>query len=122
VARRLDVEQAAQRHVALALVVDDLGVFLVGVVLARARGVLQLGDRVRRPHVLFAADAEGVLAAGVEHVGQHRVGAEGLLVQADGLFHHLEHADALDLAGGAGEVLVDQRLLRPTASKICAPV
>jgi hypothetical protein len=48
-----------------------------GLAIVGAR-VLQLGDRVRRPHVLFAADAEGVFAAGVEHVGQHRVAAEGV--------------------------------------------
>jgi hypothetical protein len=43
-------------------------------------------------------------------------------VHADRLLGDLEHADALDVAGGAGEVLVDQRLrLRPIASKICAP-
>ena len=36
--------------------------------------MLQLGDRVRRPHVFLAADAEGGrLAAGVEHAVQHRV-------------------------------------------------
>jgi hypothetical protein len=49
--------------VALGLVVDQLGVFLVGLDLAGARRVLQLGDDVRRPHVLLAAHAEGVLAA-----------------------------------------------------------
>ena len=52
-----EFEQAAQRHVALGLIVDDLRVFLVRLVVVRAGRVLQLGDRVRRPHVLFAAHA-----------------------------------------------------------------
>ncbi len=71
--------------------------------------MLQLGDRVRRPHVLFAAHAERVLAARVQRVRKHRVDAEGGLVDADRLFRHLEHADALDVGGRAGEVFVYQR-------------
>ena len=63
-----ELEQAAERHVAPRLVVDERGVFLVGRVGVGARRVLQLGDRVRRPRVLLAAHAPGVLAAGVEHV------------------------------------------------------
>ncbi len=62
-----ELEQAAQRHVALGLVVDEARVFLVGLEAVRAHAVLQLGDRVGRPHVLFAAHAPGVFAAGVEH-------------------------------------------------------
>ena len=96
-----ELEQAAQRHVAAALVVDDLRVFLVGVEVVGARAVLQLGDRVGRPHVLFAAHAPGVFAAGVEHAGEHRVVAEGGVVHADRFLGDLEHADAFDLAGGA---------------------
>mmetsp|Transcript_20954 Transcript_20954/g.80705 ORF Transcript_20954/g.80705 Transcript_20954/m.80705 type:complete len:801 (-) Transcript_20954:283-2685(-) len=104
----LELEQAAQRHVALALVVDDLGVVLVGLELAAARAVLQLGDGVRRPHVFLAAHAPGVLAAGFEHVFEEGVVAEGRLVHADGFFGHLEHADAAHLRGRAAEVLLDK--------------
>ena len=93
---------------ALGLVVDDARVFLVGVEARLPRRVLQLGDRVRRPHVLFAADAECVFATGVERIGQHRVGAERLAVQAYFLLGHFEQADALDIGRGAGEILVDQ--------------
>ena len=52
-----------QRHVALALVVDELGVFLVRVPVVGARAVLQLGNGVGRPHVVFATGAPGVFAA-----------------------------------------------------------
>ena len=108
----LELEQAAQRHVAQALVVDDLRVFLVGVALVGACAVLQLGDGVGRPHVLFAAHAPGVLAAGVEHARQHRVVAEGGLVHAQRFLGHFEDADAAHLRGGAAEILLDEVLLQ----------
>ncbi len=111
--RRVDdeLEQAAQRHVALGLVVDEAREFLVRLVAVRAHAVLQLGDRVGRPHVLFAAHAPGVLAAGVEHSGEHRVVAERGAVHADRLLGDAEDVDAADLARRAAEVLLDQRLL-----------
>jgi hypothetical protein len=84
--------------------------------------VLQLGDGVRRPHVLVAADTEGVFTAGVEHVGQHRVGAEGLLVHADGFFHHSNTPMPSTLEGVPVKYFSIRRFCRPMASKICAPV
>ncbi|OIQ83878.1 hypothetical protein GALL_343050 [mine drainage metagenome] len=108
-ARRLDLEQAAQGQMAAALVVDQLGVFLVGVIPAGTRRVLQLGDGVRRPHVLFATHPEGILAACVQRVGQHRVIAERGEMHAQRLFGHLRKADAFDIAGSAGEILFNER-------------
>ena len=102
----LELEQATQRHVALVLVVDDLRVFLVGVEVVAARAVLQLGDGVRRPHVLFATHTPSVLATGLQLAGQHRILAEGGLVHAQGFLGDLEHADAFHAAGSAGEVLL----------------
>ena len=93
------------------LVVDELGVFLVGLEAVGANAVLQLGDRVGRPHVLFAAHPPGVFAAGVEHRLEHRVVAERGAVHPDRLLGDGEDADAADLARGAAEILVDQRLL-----------
>ena len=93
----LEFEQAAQRQVALALVVDDRGVFLVGVTLAGTRGMLQLGDGIRRPHVLFAANAEGIVAAGIKHFGQHGIIAEGPQVRADGFLRDFENTDAFHI-------------------------
>ena len=108
----LELEQAAQRHMAAALVVDDLGVFLVGLELARTRAVLQLGDRIRRPHVLLTAHPPGVLATSLQHRCQHRVVAVGRLVHAQGFLGDLEHADAAHLRSGAAEVLVHHRLVQ----------
>ena len=67
----------------LALIVDELRVFLVGRVAVGAGRVLQLGDRVRRPHVVLAADAVLVFAAGIERVAQQRGVAERELVQPE---------------------------------------
>ncbi len=105
----LELEQAAQGEHAARLVVDDLRVFLVGVVVAGAGGMLQLGDGVGRPHMFFAAGAPGVVAASIEHIGEHGRIAEGFAVHAQRFFAHLEHADAFDLRGSAGEVFVHQR-------------
>jgi hypothetical protein len=93
--------------VALALVVDDLRVFLVGAEVVGTGGVLQLGNRVGCPHVLFATGTPSVFAACVQHGGQDRVVAEGGGVHAEGFFGDLEHANTANAAGGAGEVFVD---------------
>ena len=119
-AGRLDLEQAAQvRWRVWSLII---GVFLVRSRTCRcARRMLQLAWR-RASRMVLAADQEGILAAGVEHVGQtdrcrRPAGA------AHGFLGDFEQADAFDIAGGAGEILVDEGGGdRPMASKICAPV
>ena len=111
-ALRLEFEQAAQGQVTLGLIVDQLGVFLVGLVLARAGRMLQLGDGVRGPHVFFATGAISVFAASIEHGGQHRVGREGFGMQTDGFLGHLEDTDTLDVRRRTGEILLDEVLLQ----------
>src|SRR5450830_1198016 len=108
----LELEQAAQGQVTATLVVDDLRVFLVGVEVVGAGGVLQLGDGVRRPQVVFAAHAVGVFATGVQAFGQHGVLAEGQVMQAHGFFRHFKEANAFHVRRGALEVLVDHRLVQ----------
>src|SRR5208283_3504120 len=103
----LEVHQAAQGAQAAALVVDVGGELLVAGVAVLADGVLELGDRVRVDEVVFAVDAVGVVAAGVELGLGFGDGAEGELVLAAGLFGQHIEADPLDARGGAGEVLVD---------------
>ena len=56
-ALRPKFEQAAQRQVALGLIVDQRRI-LIGLVLAGAGRMLQLGDGIRRPDVFFSADAK----------------------------------------------------------------
>jgi len=71
--------------------------------------MLQLGDRVGRPHVLFAAHPPGVFPAGVQRTGQNRIAAESIVVGADRFLGNLEQADAADIRRRSVEVLVDQR-------------
>ena len=71
--------------------------------------MLELGDRIRRPHVLFAADAILILAPGVERVAQHGAVAERELMQPERFVRDLEQADPLDVARGPREVLVGER-------------
>ena len=68
--------------------------------------MLQLGDDVRRPHVLFAPHAPGVFTTGIEHGRQHRVVAEGSLMHPNRLLGNFKHADALYPAGCSGEILL----------------
>ncbi len=72
--------------------------------------MLQLGDRIRRPHVFLAAHAPRVLAAGIERAGEHRVAlAERGLMDADRFLGNPEHVDAPHRRSRAGEILVHQR-------------
>src|SRR5947208_6322906 len=105
-----EFEQTAEGHVAPRLVVDDRGVFLVRLGGVLPRRMLQLRDRVGRPHMLFAAHAPSVLAPRIQHRLQHRIGVlEGGLVYADRFCGDFEHADAFDRRGGAGEIFVHER-------------
>ena len=109
--------------VAPRLVVDERGVFLVGRVRVGARGMLQLGDRIRRPGVLLAAHPPGVLAAGVEHVLQHRVGsskASRWMRIASSATSNRPMPSIL-LAVPVKYLSTSERA-RPTASNICEPV
>ena len=90
----------------LVLVVDNLCVLFVRVEVVGARAVLQLGNRIWRPHVFFATCAPSVFAASIEPIGQHRVFAEGRLVHADGFFCHFENANAFHSGRCSREVLL----------------
>ena len=60
--------------------------------------------------MFLAAHAPRVLAAGIQHIRQHRIGAEGRAVYAYGFLGHAEHADAFHVRRGAGEVFIHQHL------------
>ena len=68
----LDAEHAAQGQQLLGLLVDLLGVGAIFLRQAAAHGVLKIGDHLRAPHMRLAAHAEGIFAADVERVAQHR--------------------------------------------------
>ena len=69
----LELKKTTQGHVTTVLVVDDLRILFVGVEIVGARAVLQLCNRIRRPHVVLASGAPCVLAARIQHVGEHRI-------------------------------------------------
>ena len=73
----LELEQAAQRRAAPALIVHELRVLLEDRVLAAARRVLQLEDRVRVEQVVLAVAAPLVLAARLRDRPRRRPAAPG---------------------------------------------
>ena len=107
----------------LGLIVDQLGVFLVGFNLTGTCSVLQLGNRVRRPHVLFATCTESVLTASIKHRGQHGIVRECRFVQTNGFFSHLENTNTLDVGRRTRKVFLDEILLQTDRFKyLCAGV
>ena len=73
--------------------------------------MVQICNSLRSPHVLLAADAEGVLAAAVKHLGKDRIPGERSAVGPDCLLGNLKEADALNPRGSAREVAVNEALL-----------
>ncbi len=106
--RALHVEEAAQGHQLLGLVVDLARERAVLVGQVAAHRMLQVGHHRRPPHVRLAADAIGILAADVERVLEHRHVAEGLAMPLGRLARDLAQADAFDLRVRAGEVLLHE--------------
>ena len=76
--RGADPEQAAQGLQMFALLVDRAGIVAEPVAAVAAHRVLQLGDRLGRPHMRLAPDAEVIFAADIEGVGEDRIFAEGM--------------------------------------------
>ena len=106
--RPLEVHQTADRQQPLALLVDAGGESLVLDRRVAAHGVLKAGDALRRPGVILPAQAERVVAAGVEHGAIDRIVAEGIAMAAHRLFGDLGPARTLDRGGSAGEILFDE--------------
>ncbi len=79
--------------------------------------MLQLGDRIGRPHVLFATNTESIFATGVERIGEHWRGTKGILMQTQGFFGHFEDADPFDIRRRALEILFDQGLVQTDGFK-----
>ena len=102
-----EFKQTAQRQMALALVVDDFRVLFVRVEIVGAGAVLQLGDGIGCPHMLFTTGTPCVFAASIQTVRQHGVGAESRFVHTDGFFGDFKNADTFHLAGRARKVFAD---------------
>ena len=105
----VEFEQAAQRQQPLVLLIDQLRVFGVGPGIVAAHRVLQLADRLRRPDVVLAAQAEGIIAPDVEVPTVDLGVAERIMVPSHRLARDLVQPDTLDGRRGPGEVPLDKR-------------
>ena len=109
----LDFEQAAQGTELAVLFVDQVRVFLEGLRVLLAHGVLQLADREGIEQVILAAHTVLIIAAHGQFgivAGDGPEGQRVLHLRFAG--QHVE-AHAFDAGGGAGEVLIDQRFVQP---------
>ena len=111
---RIHVEfhQAAQRHLALALVVDDFGVFLVSLIRVAACGVLKFGNCFRGPHMFFTAGSPLIFAQGRKQFVTMVLIGKGFLVLFNSFAHHVKDAQAADFAAGSGEVAIDELFIQ----------
>src|SRR6185295_3058657 len=102
-----ELEQSAQRHMPLRLVVDDFRIVPERLETVRSGGMLQFGYGFGCPHVFFATQPESIFSTGIQCAGQDRIVAESRQVQAYRLFGNLKNADTLDIRRRPGEIFVD---------------
>ena len=105
----------------MCLIVNELGVFFVGIEIIGARCVLQLGDGIRRPHVLFATGAISIFTTRIQHVCQHRIVAESGQMHAQRFFSHFAQSDTFDLGGGSGEIVRNEFGIQADSFKYLCP-
>src|SRR4029453_6199561 len=92
----------------LALLVDRGREGLVLVRRVAAHRMLQPGDALGRPRVILAAQAEGIVAARIEHGAVDRLVAVGVAMAGHVLLGDLLPTRALDGGGSAREILLDE--------------
>ena len=107
-ARSRELEQVAQRDGRLGVVVDEARVLPVQLVVARAHGLLQLGDGLRVVQVALAAQAPLVEAARLQLARRRRrVHVKAAAWRISVSCSMRRHVDAADARHGAREVLLD---------------
>ena len=119
--RRLELEQPAQRTQMLALLIDQVRVFLESLEASLPHRMLHFADARRIQQMILAAHAERVTAAHRQFridIGQ-RLKRQRVLHR--GFARDDVEPDALDARRGAGEIFVDDVPFRPMASNTCAP-
>src|SRR5205823_3380062 len=104
-----ELEQTAQRCLALALIVYEPGVFLEHVVLSAARRVLQLEDGIGVEQVVLAVAPPLVLAAGLQIAGAAAARRKRPGVAPEHFGGDDVDADATDPGSRPREVLIDER-------------
>ena len=93
---------------ATALIINDLRVLFIRVPVVGPCRMLQLGNRIRGPHMRLTPDTPGILATRLQHFGQDRIITKGQLMGANGLLGNFKDTNALDLAGRAREILINR--------------
>ena len=73
--------------------------------------MLQFRDRVWRPHMIFTANAECILATRIKSILKYGIAAKCLLMQAQRLFSYFEDTYTFDIRRCAFEVLIDQTII-----------
>ena len=96
----------------LALVVDQLRVFLEGLEALLPDGVLQLADGQRIEQMILAAHAVLIAAADLQLGIGFRQRLESVVVLHLGFARQHIQADAFDARRGAGEISLDQRFVQ----------
>src|SRR3712207_334859 len=107
----LELEEAAQRGEAGAVLVEVPGELLEGLEVPGPDGALEGRDALLVPLVVLALRPELVLAPYLEFFRPVLDAAEGPPVALEDLASDLPYADAPDARGGAGEVFLDQALV-----------
>ena len=89
--------------------------------------MLQFGNCIRCPHMVFTTDTESVFTTGIQRVRQHRIIAVSEFVQAQCFVCYFKQADTFNIRCRTTEVFIDQRAvqadcfknLRTTVRHVC---
>ena len=111
--RRLQTEQTTQRHQLFALFVYRRSIGPVFFRQFAAYCMLQVGDCLGRPGMLFTADAIRVFTTDIERVFVDRIVAERIRVTHQRLGSDLRQPDTLDCGMGSGEIFFNKGRLEP---------
>ena len=85
--------------------------------------MLQLGDGIRRPHVVLTAQAEGIVTADIQVMAVDGCVTKGIYMPAQGLRSDLLQTNALDRGRGAAEPGVDKLAAEANGIKdLCAAI
>ena len=119
----LELHQPAQGQKPLALFVDRAGKQLIFGQIVAAHGVLQTRHRFRRPGMVFAAQAESIVAADIQHVAIDRIRSICVAVSRDALLGNFLQADALNRRCRTGEIFFDKLGGQPHGvENLCAAI
>ena len=104
----LELEQPSQSKQDLVLLIDRAGKRLIGVPIVLAYRMLQLGDGVRGPDMVFTTQTIGVVAPDIQMFLIDLLMPIGLVVPLEGFGGDLHQPRPLNSRGGTGEIGSDE--------------